>query len=262
MMPEMDGVETVHHIRDMGGKYEKLIIVALTANAMKSARLMFFENKFNDFLAKPINSNELRKIVLTYLPYEKIIEDQSEGQSHSNEAELFRKVAVTFARDNRETMDKINNALTAGDLKTVHRIAHTLKSSAGYLGKTALQEAAASLEFSLQTEPYEYTDLQVKNIDRELTAALDEFAHFLAEAEAEKSKKTTQIGRVELMALLDEIKPLLVKSDFGASDYVERLQGIAGMEELAERIDNFDFDGALAELELHAYPLAAGEPKE
>jgi hypothetical protein len=38
---------------------------------------------------------------------------------------------------------------------------------------------------------------------------------------------------------------LLEKSDFGASEYVDKLQGIAGMEELAERIDDYDFEGAL-----------------
>jgi signal transduction histidine kinase/CheY-like chemotaxis protein len=59
MMPEMDGIETVNKIRKFGGKYEELIIIALTANTVKNVRDMFLSNGFNDFLAKPIKNNEL-----------------------------------------------------------------------------------------------------------------------------------------------------------------------------------------------------------
>lgn len=60
MMPEMDGVEAVQIIRAMEGEYyQKLPIIALTANAVNGARDMFMSSGFNDFLAKPIE--------LTYL---------------------------------------------------------------------------------------------------------------------------------------------------------------------------------------------------
>jgi len=246
MMPEMDGVETVHNIRGMGGKYEKLIIIALTANAMKNARIMFFNNGFNDFLAKPINSNELYEVILTHLPKEKVITGNSGPQFYAYEDELFRKAAITFVKDNRETYTKITNALQTDDIKTAHRVAHTLKSAAGYLKRTALQEAAESLELSLQTEPYEYTPQQLTDIETGLADALSDFEPLVAEAEAENGSKAIHINEFELAGLLEELKPLLERSDFEASKYVERLQGIIGMEELAERIDNYDFEGALA----------------
>jgi hypothetical protein len=56
------------------------------------------------------------------------------------------------------------------------------------------------------------------------------------------------VGADERAALFAELRPLLEKSDFGASEYVDKLQGIAGMEELAERIDDYDFEGALGVL--------------
>jgi CheY-like chemotaxis protein len=72
MMPEPDGMETTARIRDMGGKYERLPIVALTANTELGARDMFLANGFNDFIFKPLNTGELVRVLKTWLPPEKI----------------------------------------------------------------------------------------------------------------------------------------------------------------------------------------------
>ena len=58
MMPEMDGVETAERLRALPD-YGRVPIVALTANATNTARKMFLENGFDDFLAKPINLLQL-----------------------------------------------------------------------------------------------------------------------------------------------------------------------------------------------------------
>jgi len=247
MMPEKDGIETVHEIRKLGGKYEKLTIIALTANAVKGAREMFFDNGFNDFIAKPINTDELREIIKNHLPPEKIkLGTDPDGRQIrlNKEKELFRKAAVTFVKENKNTFKNITDALNSGNSKTAQRIAHTLKSSAGYLGKKNLQEAAFSLEQSLQNEPTGYASEQLDVIERELEKALLEFEPLLKKAESEKPD-FVQISAEELAALLAELRPLLEKGDFSASNYVESLQSIAGMEELAELIDDYDFEGAL-----------------
>ena len=73
MMPEMDGVETVYRIREMQEEYyQKLPIIALTANAVSGAREMFLKEGFQDFLAKPIDTSALDKILNRWLPEEKI----------------------------------------------------------------------------------------------------------------------------------------------------------------------------------------------
>jgi len=56
MMPEMDGIQAVKIIRDMG--YNRPI-VALTANALKDAAEMFINNGFSGFISKPIDINQL-----------------------------------------------------------------------------------------------------------------------------------------------------------------------------------------------------------
>ena len=246
MMPEKDGIETVHEIRKLGGKYEDLTIIALTANALKGAREMFFENGFNDFIAKPINTDELREMIKYHLPPEKVFIKTGRDEQHTyfgSEGELFRKAVVIFAKENRDTHKNIIDALESGDGVTAHRITHTLKSSAGFLGKKELEEAAFSLELSLQNQPYEYSERQLEIIDRELEKALREYEPFLKEAEYDKTNAVT-MNDEELAALLAEIKPLLKNGDFGATEYVKKLQSITGMDELAEVIDDYDFEAA------------------
>ena len=247
MMPEMDGIETTQKIREIGEKYRELTIIALTANAVKGAREMFLANGFNDFIAKPIDSVELSEIVRKYLPTEKVKKETGANVQQNRtdkEDELFRKAVVTFAKENQTTSSEIDEALKSGDVKTAHRLAHTLKSSAGFLGRKALQDAAFSLEQSLQSEPAEYSTEQLNAIDSELKKALSEFEPMLKEAKSKKSDAVV-IESGDLAALLAELKPLLEKGDFAASGYVEKLESLAGMEELAERIDEYDFEGAL-----------------
>ncbi|MCL2845504.1 MAG: ATP-binding protein, partial [Chitinivibrionia bacterium] len=245
MMPEMDGIETVKRIREMGKKYEDLKIIALTANAISGAREMFLSNKFNDFISKPIDAYDLQNIVQKYLPPEKVsISDENPKSAMDKDEQFRRKNIATFVKDNKDTFDKISKALSSGDVKTAHRIAHTLKSSAGYLGKKELQSAAAALETSLQSEPFEYTSAQVEAIKTGLERAFKEFEPILKELQAEKSQ-TTEISAEKLKTLLAELKPLLENSDFSAGNYTEKLQKISGMEKLAEKIDEYDFDGAL-----------------
>ena len=64
MMPEMDGVEAMKHIkasaRDLG---RDIAVVALTANAVSGAREMFIQEGFDGFIAKPINIADFERVV-------------------------------------------------------------------------------------------------------------------------------------------------------------------------------------------------------
>jgi len=247
MMPEMDGLEATAKIREMGGKYEHLPVIALTANAIQGAREMFLANGFNDFISKPIDSYELTRVLENWLPPEKVkveIHQKDQQTRSSKEDELLLKATVTFVKENKHVLENITALLSSGDIKTAHRIAHTLKSSAGYLKKTELQEAAFSIEQSLQSEPPAYTSEQLDTLERELTKALLEFEPLVKESLSNKPD-IVQIDDKKLMELLLKIKPFLEKGDVGAVGFVADLQSVAGMDEMASLIDDYDFEGAL-----------------
>ena len=72
MMPEMDGVDATKLIRALPGeKYQKLPIVALTANVVGDVRDMFIESGMNDFLSKPLEFREIERVIQEWLPPEK-----------------------------------------------------------------------------------------------------------------------------------------------------------------------------------------------
>ena len=74
MMPEMDGVETLHHIRAKVGRYYQTVpVIALTANAAPGSREMFLAEGFDDFLAKPVEVSVLERVLKRNLPEEKLI---------------------------------------------------------------------------------------------------------------------------------------------------------------------------------------------
>jgi CheY-like chemotaxis protein len=69
-MPKMDGVEATRLIRDpaTGALDPKVIIIAMTANAMKSDEEACLDAGMNDYLAKPISAAGLAAMVKKWLP--------------------------------------------------------------------------------------------------------------------------------------------------------------------------------------------------
>ena len=71
MMPEMDGIEAMRRIRAIkpqGTGKKDTLFIALTANVISSARNMFLSEGFDGFVAKPIETIELERVLKRLLP--------------------------------------------------------------------------------------------------------------------------------------------------------------------------------------------------
>lgn len=66
MMPEMDGYQTIEKIRQ-NGAYRRLPIIALTAKAMKGDREKCLQAGASDYLAKPVNTEQLLSALRMWL---------------------------------------------------------------------------------------------------------------------------------------------------------------------------------------------------
>ena len=68
MMPEPDGVETLHHIKSDESNINKdTPIVVLTANAIAGMKEQYLEEGFADYLSKPVEVNRLEEILVKFL---------------------------------------------------------------------------------------------------------------------------------------------------------------------------------------------------
>lgn len=90
MMPGMDGVETMKRIRYDAGKHHRdFPIVALTANALSTAREMFIAEGFDGFISKPIELAELERVL----------------------RHVLSKTLITYVDENEEASGTINGKL-------------------------------------------------------------------------------------------------------------------------------------------------------
>ena len=88
MMPEMDGIETLHRIRAMMGNYYRNVpVIALTANTIAGAREMFLEEGFTDFIEKPVETSVLERVLQRNLSEEKIVYTKEEDDLEENNVE-------------------------------------------------------------------------------------------------------------------------------------------------------------------------------
>ena len=66
MMPEMDGYETMRAIRQMP-QFRHLPIIAVTAKAMKGDREKCIEAGASDYIAKPVDMEQLLSLLRVWL---------------------------------------------------------------------------------------------------------------------------------------------------------------------------------------------------
>ena len=102
------------------------------------------------------------------------------------DAEFMRTIQLSFAKNNQNRYREITDALESGDTMLAHRLAHSLKSNAGQIGRIILQKAAAEVENQLKEGKNKVSDSQLIALDNELNVVLTELAPLLAEESGNK----------------------------------------------------------------------------
>lgn len=72
LMPDMDGAQTTAAIRELPDcTRAELPIIALTADVLRGTKEVLLSSGMNDYLCKPVNTEELDRVLHRFIPYDK-----------------------------------------------------------------------------------------------------------------------------------------------------------------------------------------------
>jgi len=242
-MPVMDGIEAAAKILELGAS---IPIIAMTANIMKEDMEHYRKIGMMDYIGKPFTSQELWSLLLKYI--KPVSFSQAKEQERRKiDAEFQSQLKTDFVKGHQNTWDDIAKSISDGDIKIAHRLAHTLKNSAGLISKTALQSAAADLENSLKNGENRATEAQMNLLKAKLSTVLEELKPYLPQIEdgAQIEPDSAPLSTDEIHELYHKLDPLLKRGSPKCIGYVEQLRRIPGHVELITKIENFDFKEAM-----------------
>ncbi|MDR2542557.1 MAG: transporter substrate-binding domain-containing protein [Treponema sp.] len=253
-MPVMDGMEAASRIIDLDTGSP---IVAMTANVMTSELEKYKKQGMPDCLGKPFTSQELWHILLKYLePLGSIplnllpVKGDTErffADNYMNDEELQKKLQTSFYKNNLNAYKKMSEAVAAGNIKLAHRLAHSLKGSAGLIGKTALGSAAAEVEALLKDGVASFLESKMDILKNELSQVLEKLKPDIPESESlDKIPQTRDAD--ETLALFKKLEPMLENINPECITLLEDLRAVSGTWELVQQIEDYDFVSAVRTL--------------
>jgi signal transduction histidine kinase/CheY-like chemotaxis protein/HPt (histidine-containing phosphotransfer) domain-containing protein len=184
MMPGMDGIETLHEMKkDKDNPNLTTPVVCLTANAISGAREQYISEGFDDYLTKPIISDDLEDMLVSYLPKE-LIESPSDEKKESSSDSMnisdrlapllnqnlidiktgisnnggendyleMLKIFYNYADSN---LEELNSYFNVEDFSNYTVKVHALKSSARIIGAIMLGNDAQRLEDAGKAQNYD-----------------------------------------------------------------------------------------------------------
>lgn len=195
-MPIMDGIEATKHIRKLEklSENEPTTIIAMTANALHGDREKYFAVGMNDYISKPINSDELYSVIETYLrtsidTEEEELEIQKtdvqliEGFSRVKEQlgddkEVITEIIEIFLEDYPTEINALHLALEDNDIEKLSEVAHGLKGELGNLGLYNGYELALRIEKVAKSDTFNFEHAQ--SLLTELTVEMEKIQQFFS----------------------------------------------------------------------------------
>ncbi|MCL2209358.1 MAG: ATP-binding protein [Treponema sp.] len=167
-MPVIDGLEASSQIISLN---TGVPIIALTANIMSGDLEVYKQSGMDSYLGKPFTSHELWQCLLRYLTPVNIPQKDTQLET---DLEFMKSLKLTFLKEYHNKYNEIIDTLEMDDIKTAHRMLHTLKSNAGIIQEFTLQQIAADIELLLKEGKNLTTESDLLKLESELNSVLSQ----------------------------------------------------------------------------------------
>ena len=272
-MPVMDGYTATRKIRD-DRRFDKLPVLAMTANATVEDRERSLSVGMNAHLNMPIDPKELYSALLAWIePGERKLPEfmdepatKEDGDAEAliiegidtqtgiarmgGNAESYRKLLSKFVDNQADAVGEIRAARQQGDNEGAVRIAHTLKGVGGTIGAGELQRLGSELEQGLKDSPNADFDTLMVTIESELERVISAINGALGAVEVKEDTAQEPLP-ADYAERLQALTGQLAEYDAEAGDTLDSLidkvgdpQVRAKLEQLKRLVDQYDFDGA------------------
>jgi CheY-like chemotaxis protein/HPt (histidine-containing phosphotransfer) domain-containing protein len=282
MMPEMDGIEAAHKIRELGTEYAQNIpIIALTANAIAGNEKMFLDNGFQDFISKPIDTakldaalrrwvrdKELEKENVSSGDHATQIDDRESGAeptapalekiaidgldvyralgSFGGSAEILADVLLSYTKSTRMLLADLKNSLESENLSAFAITVHGIKGASYGICADHIGKEAEALEKLSKAGNLAAVQSDYPVFEQLTESFLDDLDRALDLSHAASDKPVAAAPDPETLAVLREACAAFDMD--GVDSAMERLEqfqyenGGKLVEWLREQVDSMTFE--------------------
>ncbi|WP_245446922.1 response regulator [Mucilaginibacter celer] len=188
-MPKMDGYTATYHIRNE--LKLNVPVIAMTAHAMAGEREKCLSNGMNEYVAKPVNEDELFKLILKFIPNASRQEQPAETVEYAykhidlgymkeiskGNTGYEKLVTSQFIELALADINALKNLYKEEDFAALKTTAHNMKTTVAIMGLLPVLEADLDL-----LEQVTVADVETLKLINDITAvclnAIDDARHF------------------------------------------------------------------------------------
>ncbi|MBF0194922.1 MAG: response regulator [Magnetococcales bacterium] len=274
-MHGLDGYQTTQCIRS-DNKFNKLPIIAMTANAMPQDQKKCIAAGMNDHIAKPISPEQLYSTLTKWINYKTPLKIHDNVKKHSGllvisgvdtktglekmggNRDGYIKLLIRFKEDHAKDAKYIKKALQQKDKNKAKHIIHTIKGIAGTIGADSLHQSSLYLEEALKQKKSQKISIALS----QFSLSLDKLCKSLGVLETKKTEtvKSTvsniAVNTGKLAPLLAELEEHLKRNNYDSTTVRDAIRDTVNgttqeqlFSELENHLNRYNFKKALKALQ-------------